>query len=754
MSGQAAHLRFYTLRRLIGPLVKSGLFRKYVVLIGIAFGALLMSSSLVETWFTAREHREALQSIQREQADAAATRMALFFREIEGQLGWMTQLSWNVDAPQQRELDAMRLLRQVPAISQLRLLDGQGRERLRMSRQAMDLVETMLDASEDPAFKGALVDKVHYGPVSFRRGTEPVMSIAMAGARRDAGVVIAEVNLTHIWDVIHSFKVGQTGRAYVVEPSGRLLAHPDLSLVLRNTDLSVFAQFRAALSAQGRRSTAMTAENVEGQRVLTTSAVVDPLKWMVFVELPEREANAPLYASMTRSALLTLLGGAIALGAALILAHRMVVPIRTLSAGAARIGSGFLTHRIKIDTGDELQALGDQFNDMAQRMQTSYATLERKVDERTQELQAANLSKSRFLAAASHDLRQPLHALNLLVAQMRNEAEPKARAELGDKVEAAIANMNELFGALLDISKLDAQALMPAISAFPVKRILAHIASAFGPPAREKGLHFSVVPSDTWVLSDRILLERILLNLASNAVRYTSEGGVVIGCRRRGAHLRIDVYDTGIGIPTDQQQKIFAEFYRGVTRSPKGEGLGLGLAIVDRLSTMLNHPIEVVSTPGSGSRFSLLVPIAEAAHEATPTATQQDAKLPASDNQVIAVVDDDDLVLRSTSALLQKWGYKVIEAESLGAVMARARGPAPSLILSDYRLRDATGIDVVLALRARYNTEIPGLIITGDVSPTLYEDVKLHGLQLLHKPLPPMALRASIEQQLLSSPTG
>lgn len=735
----------------IWPLVKSGLFRKYAALIGAVIGAMLLASGLFDIWFTAHDHRDALVRIQREQVSAAASRISQFFREIEAQLGWMTHLSWDVDATDQRELDTLRLLRQVPAISEVRLLDGQGRERLRVSRQAMDRVATLADLSADTRFKAALSEKVHYGPVTFRRGTEPVISLSVAGTRREVGVVIAEVNLTHIWDVIHTIRVGSQGLAYVVGPEGRLLAHPDLSLVLRNTDVSQLPQVKAAQASGARRGAlpAQIATNIQGKQVLTTSALVEPLKWSVFVELPVDEANAPLYASIARSVVFTFAGIGIAFLAALVLAHRMVVPIRVLSTGAARIGAGSLDHRIAIDTRDELQALGEQFNDMAARMQVSYETLERKVDERTQELQSANLSKSRFLAAASHDLRQPLHALNLLVASLQSERDAAQRARIATRIEAAVANMNELFSALLDISKIDAGGLSPSLSDLPVARQLEHIVTTFGAAAREKGLHFSVVPSSAWVRSDPILLERMLLNLVSNAVRYTSEGGIVVGCRRMGKHVRIDVYDTGIGVPTDQQKKIFAEFYRGITHSPLGEGLGLGLAIVDRLGRMLGHPIEMASVPGKGSRFSIRVPaVSPRAVTETKPALLRPAYRDVLAGRTITVIDDDELVLRSTKDLLESWGCKVVAADSLAKALQELNGSAPDFVVSDYRLREGTGIQAVKDLRDRFGAAVPAFIISGDVAPALFAEVREHGLHLLHKPLAPMVLRATIERVL------
>ena len=220
---------------------------------------------------------------------------------------------------------------------------------------------------------------------------------------------------------------------------------------------------------------------------------------------------------------------------------------------------------------------------MAAQLEQSYATIERKVEERTHQLELANLAKSRFIAVASHDLRQPLHALGLFVAQLRTRLDAPDRDHVIERIDAAIDAMNELFNALLDISKLDAGVLAPDLREFPVNHLLKRIESTFAAAAWEKGLHFRVVPCGSWVSSDVILLERSLLNLVSNAVRYTDQGGVVVGCRRRTGRVRIDVWDSGIGIPDDQQRNIFGEFYRltGPDRDhPVGWVSGLPSSIV------------------------------------------------------------------------------------------------------------------------------------------------------------------------------
>jgi signal transduction histidine kinase len=397
------------------------LFRKYVGLFLAVVCIALLTNGLSEVWFSYQEHKTSLVRIQREQAEAAAAKIGQFIKEIESQVGWTTQLPWSAGTIDQRRFDGLRLLRQVPAITELSQLDANGREQLRVSRLAMDVVGSKSDFSKEPKFVEAVARKVYYGPVYFRRESEPYMTLALAGTRRDAGVSVAEVNLKLIWDVVSQIKVGQRGQAYVVDSQGRLIAHPDISLVLRNTDLSRLAQVQAARASGSGQATEQlqTADDIQGRRVLTAYAHVAPLGWLVFVELPVSEAYAPLYSTMQRSGVLLMGALAFAFIAGLILARRMVGPIQALRAGAARIGSGDLSQRISIKTGDELEGLADQFNDMAGRLQESYADLEKKVELRTHEL-AQSVAELRALGEVSQAVNSTLDleaVLNTIVGK-------------------------------------------------------------------------------------------------------------------------------------------------------------------------------------------------------------------------------------------------------------------------------------------------------------------------------------------------
>ncbi len=398
------------------PAPRGRLFRKYVLSFVGVVSIVLLLSGLFDGWFSYRETRTTLALVQHSKAEAAAQRIEQFVSEIERQIGWTTHAQWAAGAIDQRRFDYVRLLRQVPAITELVQIDGQGNEQLKVSRLAMDVVTSNTNYSADPRYVEAMQKRIWYSPVYFRKESEPYMTIATMRAGRQAGVTLAEVNLKLIWDVVTGIRLGQGGYAYVVDGQGRLIAHPDISLVLRNTDLSKLPQIIAARTATDLRTPEERATIVpalDGRSVFSAVAAIPQLSWYVFVETPVNEALEPLYDTMKRTGLLLLLGLGIAALGGILFARRMLAPVRALAAGAARLGTGDLGHRIELHTNDELQALGDGFNRMAGQLQQSYAGLEQKVADRTAELQET-LQELRALGEVSQAVNSTLDVPTVL----------------------------------------------------------------------------------------------------------------------------------------------------------------------------------------------------------------------------------------------------------------------------------------------------------------------------------------------------
>lgn len=364
--------------------------------------------------------------------------------------------------------------------------------------------------------------------------------------------------------------------------------------------------------------------------------------------------------------------------------------------------------------------------------------------------EAANRAKSHFLAAASHDLRQPTQALGLFIATLRAMAKKPqlTGAEVGhiaSRLQMAMEGLGRLLNGLLDVSRLEAGAVEVTLAPMPVQDVLTQVHNAFAGPAQAKGLAFKVVPSRLWVESDPVVLSRIVSNLVANAVRYTERGRVLVGCRLRGDRVEIQVMDTGIGIAEDQRARIFEEFYQVGQPARDGEqGLGLGLAIVKGSAALIGGDVGVESVVGRGSCFSISVPRAEAVAAVSVAPVAEGA---AQRSRLVLVVDDDPAIRDAMQHLLEEWGHVVLTAGSLDEAMALTREqPAIDLLLTDHRLaHGAAGIATIDAVRAALGREVDATIITGDTSPETLRGIQARGLRLLHKPLDEEQLRELVE---------
>jgi two-component system, sensor histidine kinase len=376
------------------------------------------------------------------------------------------------------------------------------------------------------------------------------------------------------------------------------------------------------------------------------------------------------------------------------------------------------------------------------REQTLAAELAREAAEE------ANVAKSRFLAAAGHDLRQPLHALGFFVDALQEQTLPAdGRAVVGN-IRRSVDVMEDLFNSLLDVSRLDAGIVRPRVTTIPLAPLLERIRLEYEATARQKGLLLVVIRCSLFVRSDPVLLERVLRNLVANAVRYTDRGRIVLGGRRCKGSVRIEVWDSGRGIPKDKHREIFQEFRQ--LENPhrdRRKGLGLGLAIVERLVKLLDHPLELRSELGKGSMFAINVPCGRREDFVPGEADGQIVVDRDVADSLILIIDDEQDVRNSMLTLLRKWRCEVVVAESCTEMLAKLVSiqRLPDLIVSDYRLQgEENGIDVVARLREEFNAQVPALLITGDTGPEQLREAEESGLHILHKPLNPSRLRALI----------
>lgn len=604
------------------------LVRHYFFISVLLISAGLITSGLLEIYFRYKESQEQIALLHQEAAAAAAFKIERFIQELEGMMKAATKsrdIAVKGLTPEYK-FELEKLLLTARPIMDVAAYDAGGRVQVEASR-LRTTGHPQRKAVPPTAFQKISKGASTFSPVYFVRGSEPYMTVAVP-IERFAGDVIgflrAEVNLKYIWDVVSGVKVGSGGYAYVVTRAGDLIAHPDISLVLQRRSLAHLDQVKRAFqsAAPSSQPAGFLTDNLQGERVFSASTLIPTLDWAVIIERPVKEAYEPLYASLLRTSTLLLIGLGMALLASVFVARRVLHPLQKLGEGVGRIGSGDLSFRVNLKTGDELEALGEEFNKMTSALQEAYSDLEHKVAARTQELISANQRldeasrhKSQFLANVSHELRTPLNAIigfTRLVSRKTEGQIPALQTENLQKVLISAEHLLKLINGLLDLSKVEAGRMEIFVESFKVADVVQTSVSTIEPMLKNGRVRLTMeIPPDIPPLkTDQEKLRQILLNLLSNAVKFTEAGEIKVSARQENGSLKLAVSDTGIGIEKDALNTIFEEFRQaGVSMARRYGGTGLGLAIAKKFANLLGGDIAVESEAGKGSRFTVTIPL-------------------------------------------------------------------------------------------------------------------------------------------------
>lgn len=519
-----------------------------------------------------------------------------------------------------------KLLATSPAITDVMALDENGELQLYVSRLRASFPDSGKDWAISDGFLHAKQGAPYYGPVFYAQGSEPYMTVAVPieqFAGKVIGVLEAIVNLKHIWEAIQDLRVGKTGYAYIVNRSGDLVAHRDLTLVLQRRNIADLTQVKEAFEATPglTKQNVLIARNLAGARVFSSYATIPNLDWGVFVEYPLTEAYAPLYRALWNTLLFLLFGLLMAVLASFVMAQQVVRPLQKLRKGAEHIGRGDLDTRVDVEASNEIGILAHEFNRMAAGLKDARAGLEQKVADRTRELTAAmtqideaNRHKSEFLANVSHELRTPLNAImgfSRIVLRKTHGQISDLQEENLRNVLVSAEHLLVLINDLLDLSKIEAGHMEVRAEPVELEHVINRAAATVAPMVKDGCRLVTDVAADVPALiTDGRKLQQILFNLLSNAAKFTEQGQITVSASKEDGWVRLAVADTGVGIAEDKLRHVFEEFRQIDESGPhKNDGTGLGLTIAKRLSELLSGDISVESKAGSGSTFVIRLPV-------------------------------------------------------------------------------------------------------------------------------------------------
>jgi signal transduction histidine kinase len=611
------------------------LVRHYFVISLVLISGGLITSGLSELYFRYRESAADLVRLQQEITFGAASKIEQFVQEIERTTRGATksrEITEKGLSPEYR-FELRRLLAIAPAITEAVALDSDG-----ISRVAVSRLNRILDKKIDPALPAlqlapalelAKEGKSYFGPVYFYRDSEPYMTIAVPIERyvgRVIGILQVQVNLKYVWDLLSKLKVGTEGYAYAVARNGDLIAHPEISLVLQRLNVGHLDQVRSAFQSQPdvKSPTWTIAKNLHARSVFSSWSPIPVLGGAVFVEQPVEEVYGPLYASLFRTSGFLLVGLGMSLVASLFVARRVVRPLETLRKGVERIGSGDMSSRLEVKTGDEIEVLAQEFNKMAGNLHEAYRGLEQKVKERTHELALANerlkeldRMKSDFVSHVSHELRTPLTAIKGAVdLVLREVAGPLTEKQIHylTRVRSNTQHLAGLINDLLDLSKIESGKIELKSRRVSLGGLVHEVVEALRPVAAEKVIALETTFHEPSILvwADRDKINQVLMNLIGNALKFTPvQGRVTVSASRNGGEsVQVSVSDTGPGVPPEEKEKIFAKFYRvAEVNGENSKGTGLGLAIAKALVELHGGKIWVESEEGHGSTFYFTLPV-------------------------------------------------------------------------------------------------------------------------------------------------